>query len=56
MTQIQLQIDQPDLLIEPNLMDFGIFDFHQAKPIMQKGYDAAKAKIPQIKEVLETSA
>ncbi|WP_413167010.1 patatin-like phospholipase family protein [Capilliphycus salinus ALCB114379] len=55
-TQIQLQINQPDLLIEPNLMDFGIFDFHQAKPIMQKGYDAAKAKIPQIKEVLETSA
>ena len=51
-TEIKLQIDKPDLLIEPNLMDFGIFDFHQARPIMQKGYDAAKAKIPQIKEVL----
>lgn len=55
-TEIKLQIDKPDLLIEPNLMDFGIFDFHQAKPIMQKGYDAAKAKIPEIKKVLDESS
>ena len=54
-THINLKIDPPDFLIEPNLMEFGIFDFHQAKPMMQKGYDAAKAKIPQIKNLLETS-
>ncbi|NJL84824.1 MAG: patatin family protein [Leptolyngbyaceae cyanobacterium SM1_1_3] len=48
-TQINFQTDQPDLLIEPDLMEFGIFDFHQAQPIMQRGYDAAKALLPQIK-------
>lgn len=55
-TDIKLKIEQPDILIEPNLMDFSIFDFHQAKLIMQRGYDAAKPKIPQLKEVLKEAA
>ncbi|MEL7034666.1 MAG: hypothetical protein AAFO04_03480 [Cyanobacteria bacterium J06592_8] len=55
-TDIKRKIEQPDILIEPNLMDFSIFNFHQAKLIMQRGYDAAKPKIPQLKEVLKEAA
>lgn len=54
-TRVNLQIYPPDLLIEPDLIDYGIFDFHQSKPMMQRGYDAAKAMMPEIKEVLEAS-
>ncbi|HHP7232591.1 MAG TPA: patatin-like phospholipase family protein, partial [Xenococcaceae cyanobacterium] len=54
-TQVNL-VDHPaDILLEPDLSDCGIFDFHQAKPTIQQGYDAAKAMLPQIKQALETS-
>lgn len=51
-TEFNLRTDKPDLLIEPNLMKFGVFDFHQPKPMIQEGYDTAKAAIPQIREAL----
>ncbi|MGJ3245715.1 MAG: patatin-like phospholipase family protein [Elainellaceae cyanobacterium] len=51
-TEVNLSLDKPDLLIEPDLMEFGIFDFHQSKPMIQTGYDAAKAALPQIEELL----
>ncbi|MGJ3251613.1 MAG: patatin-like phospholipase family protein [Elainellaceae cyanobacterium] len=54
-TEANLRRDRPDLLIEPNLMEFGIFDFHQSRPMIQKGYDAAKAMLPQIEELLASS-
>ncbi|NEP18109.1 MAG: patatin family protein, partial [Leptolyngbya sp. SIO4C1] len=54
-TEANLQIDRPDLLIEPNLMEFGIFDFHQSKPMIQIGYDTAKAVMPRIQESLTSS-
>ncbi|MEL6384623.1 MAG: patatin-like phospholipase family protein [Cyanobacteria bacterium J06626_18] len=55
-TQINLQTDQPTVLIEPNLMEFGIFDFHQAKPMMRRGYEAAKAMLPEIQEAIRSSS
>jgi NTE family protein len=51
-THITLQLDQPDVLIEPNLMEFGLFDFHQAQPIIQQGYEATKERMPQIQQCL----
>ncbi|MGP1371562.1 MAG: patatin-like phospholipase family protein [Almyronema sp.] len=53
-TRINLQTDQPHLLIEPKLMEFGIFDFHQAQPIMQRGYEAAKAVLPDLQALATT--
>lgn len=52
-TEIRLQTDAPQALIEPNLTEFGIFDFQQAKPMIQKGYDAAKAKMADIKDLID---
>lgn len=42
----------PDILLEPNLKDCGIFDFHRAKPTIKTGYDTTKAMIPQIEQTL----
>lgn len=52
-TQVRLGGDAPDILIEPDLMEFGIFDFQQAKPMIQRGYDATIDKIADIKAVIE---
>ncbi len=41
------------VLIEPDLMEFGIFDFQQAKLMIQRGYDAAQKMGPQIKELVQ---
>jgi NTE family protein len=54
-TQINLATHPPDVLIEPELLQFGVFDFHQAQPMIQKGYDAAQAAIPQLKDCLAAS-
>jgi NTE family protein len=51
-TQVRLQIDAPHVSITPALMEFGIFDFQQAKPMIQRGYDAATATIPDIKNLI----
>jgi NTE family protein len=49
-TEANLQIDRPDILIEPNLIEFGIFDFHQAQPMIQRGYEAAEDALPDIRK------
>jgi NTE family protein len=51
-TENNLQRYQPDLLIQPDLMEFGIFDFHRAEPIMERGYEAARDMKPQIEQLI----
>jgi NTE family protein len=51
-TRVRLATDVPDVLIEPDLIEFGIFDFQQPKPMMQRGYDAAIAKMSEIKAAI----
>lgn len=55
-TEVNLRRDQPDILIKPDLMKFGIFDFHQSQPMIERGYQAAQAALPQIKQTLADSA
>lgn len=55
-TERNLKHHQPDLLIQPDLMAYSIFDFHRAEPIMQKGYEAARAMMPQIEALMEEAA
>ncbi|MGF1458356.1 MAG: patatin-like phospholipase family protein [Leptolyngbyaceae cyanobacterium] len=52
-TEINLLVDKPDVLIDPPLSEFGTFDFHQAQTIMPRGYEAAKAMIPSIQALLQ---
>lgn len=44
-TRINMSDHPPDILIEPDPRDCGIFDFHEAEPTIAKGYDAAKAAL-----------
>jgi NTE family protein len=53
-TQMRLQGEAPHVLIEPDLMEFGIFDFQQAQPMMQRGYDAAMEKMPEIEAAIQS--
>lgn len=53
-TKVNLVDYQPDVLLEPDLSDCGIFDFHLSEPTIQKGYDTTKAMIPQIEQKVET--
>lgn len=54
-TEINLQIHQPQCLIEPDLSEFGLFDFHQAKPMIEIGYQAAQAKLPHILQAVSSN-
>ncbi len=51
-TQINLQLHHPDILLEPRLSQYGIFDFHQADALMQEGYRCVEQALPEIKEKL----
>jgi len=51
-TQINLQLYQPDILLQPRLSQYGIFDFHQAETLMEEGYRCVKVALPEIKEKL----
>ncbi|MFS8829819.1 patatin family protein [Synechococcus sp. R55.3] len=43
----------PDLLLQPKLSQYGIFDFHQADPIIQEGYRQMRRAIPELRQKLE---
>lgn len=52
-TQSQLAQYPPDLLLEPPLQGYSIFDFHQAADIIQMGYDCTQQILPDLKKRLE---
>lgn len=43
----------PEILIEPDLSQYSIFDFHQAETIIRAGYRSTERQIPQIRSLLE---
>lgn len=51
-TRLNLEIDPPESLIEPDLCKFGIFDFHQAEVIIEEGYQRTQQCIPQLRKLL----
>lgn len=51
-TQINLQLHRPDILLEPRLSEYGIFDFHQADALIQEGYRCVEQALPEIEEKL----
>ncbi len=51
-TRLNLEIDVPEMLLEPDLSKFGIFDFHQADLIIEEGYQKTRRCIPKLRELL----
>ncbi|MCT0219100.1 patatin family protein [Synechococcus sp. CS-1329] len=51
-TRSRLEEHTPDLLVQPLLADFAIFDFHKADAIIRKGYTAMKQQMPALMELL----
>ena len=51
-TQINLQVHEPDILLQPHLSQYGIFDFHEAEALIQEGYRCTEEALPEIKEKL----
>lgn len=49
----RLEACPPDVLVEPPLSEYGIFDFHQAESIIQEGYQCMQALIPTLQELLD---
>jgi NTE family protein len=54
-TEVKLAANPPDILIQPNLSQYGIFDFHCADAIIQAGYEHTKSHLAEIKRQLETA-
>lgn len=48
----KLEACPPEILIEPALADYGIFDFHQADLIIDEGYRCMEALIPELRAKL----
>lgn len=44
---------ESSVLIEPNVKDVGLFNFENPDDVIQKGYDAAMAKMDEIKALIE---
>jgi len=45
--ELSIELYKPDVLIEPEVGNIGIFDFYKAKEIIKKGYIAAEAFIKE---------
>jgi len=52
-TRSRLEAHAPDLLVEPKLTDYAIFDFHEADAIIRKGYAAMKEQLPALEKLLQ---
>lgn len=48
----KLKACPPEILIEPALADYGIFDFHQADLIIDEGYRCMEKLIPELRKQL----
>lgn len=53
-TRINLAMDPPDILIQPELADLNLFDFTQAERSISEGYDKTIAKMESIKTLLRS--
>ncbi|EDY37539.1 phospholipase, patatin family [Cyanobium sp. PCC 7001] len=51
-TRGRLEVHVPDLLVEPPLHDFAIFDFHEASRIIALGHRAMRDQLPALRELL----
>jgi len=55
-TQLQLQLAKPDILISPDVTDFNMLHFFRAKELIAIGEKAAEEILPQIKKIINTKS
>lgn len=48
--------DPPDVMIAPKLQDVGLFEFHRAAECIERGAEATRRVLPDIREVLGAAA
>jgi len=53
-TRVRLEIDPPDILLQPDLSEFGIFDFHRGDALMELGYECVQPHLDDIRHRLAT--
>ncbi len=53
LTKLRLRDHPADLLIQPDLGDIGLLDYHRAEPIIERGVEAAKSMLPEIEKLLK---
>ncbi|MDX1977462.1 MAG: patatin-like phospholipase family protein [Pseudanabaenaceae cyanobacterium bins.68] len=51
-TRLNLELDSPDLLLQPNLSNVGIFDFDLAHQVIAEGVRVTEPLIPEIQALL----
>lgn len=51
-SKINLEIDKPDILIEPRLGDLNMFDFDQAQRSIKEGYTQTKSQLEKFGSIL----
>lgn len=51
-TQTNLQLHPPEILLQPSLGHLGLFDFHEAESTILEGYQTTIAAIPRIREAV----
>jgi NTE family protein len=54
-THIHTQVKFPYVLIEPELMDYGMLDFLRAKSMIKLGYETARTKLSEIRNLINGS-
>jgi len=52
-TENQFRIERPDIIIEPDLSDFKLFDFDRAEEAIEEGYRLTWQKVGDIKKLLK---
>ncbi|MFB2601062.1 Patatin, partial [Rhizobium phaseoli] len=48
--------DPPDISLQPRLSYIGLSEFHRAGEAIERGYEEARARLPEIKRMQEVYA
>lgn len=54
MSKLNIELHQPDFVIQPDLPAIHVLEFHKAKELIEIGYQATQKIIPEIKEKLKS--
>lgn len=55
LTELRLEADKPEVVIRPNVFQYGMLDMVNPRDLIQEGYQAAEKAIPEIHKALSWS-
>lgn len=53
LTEYRLRENPADIVICPEVHDVGLLDFHRGEPVIELGFNAAKAALPELQKLLK---